>query len=135
MGAWGIGVYENDGAGDFLAELRDAAAPREVLAYAVESGLNEDYLEVDEGTAALTAAAVIAAITTGVAPQDEPTAAATVAALSLSASDVAPLIPVALEALDRVAAEDSELAELWDEVDKGDEWRATVDAVRTQLTA
>lgn len=135
MGAWGIGVYENDGAGDFLAELRDAAAPREVLAYAVESGLNEDYLEVDEGTAALTAAAVIAAITTGVAPQDEPTAAATVAALSLSASDVAPLIPVALEALDRVAAKDSELAELWDEVDKGDEWRATVDAVRTQLTA
>jgi Domain of unknown function (DUF4259) len=40
MGAWGTGVFENDGAGDFLAELDQAGPARRAEADLAACGCN-----------------------------------------------------------------------------------------------
>lgn len=133
MGAWGIGVFENDGAGDFLAQLRHTAAAdrgalvRETLAEAADE---EDYVDRDVAQAAVAAAAVVAAAHTGTA-LDDPTGA--VPATDLPPTDPA-LVKLALRALDRVEAEDSEWRELWEEAESFDDAAATLDELRTALT-
>jgi hypothetical protein len=133
MGAWGIGVFENDGAGDFLAQFRHTAAAdrgalvRETLTEAADE---EDYVDRDAAQAAVAAAAVVAAAHTGSA-LDDPTGA--VPAADLPSTEPA-LVSLALRALDRVAAEDSEWRELWEEVDSFDDAVATLDELRAALT-
>ncbi|MFH8500527.1 DUF4259 domain-containing protein [Streptomyces coeruleorubidus] len=43
------------------------------------------------------------------------------------------LRPLAVEALDRVVAEKSELAELWDETPSGPQWRQSISRLRAVL--
>jgi len=65
MGAWGTGVFDNDGAGDFLALLQGAEpGQREVVIREAFEAVTDpdDYLEVDAGQEAIAAAAVIAAV-------------------------------------------------------------------------
>jgi len=61
MGCWGIGSFENDGAMDWVGELertQDLAAVARVLC----TPRNGEYVEVDEGSASLAAAEVVAAL-------------------------------------------------------------------------
>jgi hypothetical protein len=60
MGAWGEGNFENDSVLDWLAELGDAAQVKAALD-AVAGAPPDAYLEVDECSAALGAAEVLAA--------------------------------------------------------------------------
>jgi hypothetical protein len=132
MGAWGTGIFENDGSGDFLAEL-DHTAPADREVFLRESLLAaadaEDYLEVDEGQAAIAAAAVLVAARAG-KPVDD--GARTIAAADLPAADTA-LAALAVRALDRVIGPDSEWRELWDDGDDAAEALAAVAEVRAQL--
>ncbi|GAA3021285.1 hypothetical protein GCM10020229_35610 [Kitasatospora albolonga] len=124
MGTWDIGPFENDNAADFAAFLDDAeqsergAILRRVLAAVADS---TDYLEIDEGAEAVAAAALIAAQLPGGAP------------VSPAYGPKQPLPPLAPElralaaaALGRVLGDDSELAELWDETEYGEPWRADI---------
>ena len=116
MGAWGLGAFDNDGAGDFHADLRNAdparreAVVREALEAAVEAG---DYLENDFAEAAVAAAAAVAAGRSGgsITATDS---GATLAAADLP-SPSADLVALAHQALDRVVGADSEWRELWEE--------------------
>ncbi|MFJ1757122.1 DUF4259 domain-containing protein [Kitasatospora sp. NPDC088134] len=135
MGTWDIGAFDNDHAADFSGEL-DEAAPAErgaLLRTALTEVLAvgaDDYLDSDVAVTAVAAAALIAAqcpngtpVTTAYGPQEP---------LPALAADLRPL---AVAALTRVLAEESELAELWDETDEGPAWRADVARLRTVLTA
>ncbi|GAA2632133.1 DUF4259 domain-containing protein [Actinomadura fulvescens] len=121
MGAWDVGPFENDSAADFCNELDDLsehdrpAAIREALRFAVQEA---GYLDVDDGSAAVAAAAIVAAQSPGGQPigsaygPEQP-----VPALPHD------LRPLAVQALDRVTAENSELAGLWGEGEgEGNEW-------------
>lgn len=128
MGTWDVGPLDNDEAADF-AHVLDETAPdkREEL---VRATLNRavqapDYLEGPQAQEAAGAAALIAAqcpggeqISTSYGPEE---------ALPAFADDLRPL---AVEALDRVAAEESELAELWDDAPDGPRWRQSVSRLR-----
>ncbi|MFK4152887.1 DUF4259 domain-containing protein [Streptomyces fungicidicus] len=131
LGTWDIGPFENDMAADFAYTL-DEPAPdkREGLVRATLSRTIQarDYLESPEGAEAVAAAALIAAqcpggepISTSYGPEE---------ALPAFADDLRPL---AVEALDRVAAEKSELAELWDETPSGPTWRQSISRLRVVL--
>ncbi|WP_053643845.1 DUF4259 domain-containing protein [Streptomyces sp. XY431] len=133
MGTWDIGHFDNDTAADFCGSLDEAAAGereglvRRALALAADTGA-EEYLDFDEAVEAVASAALVAAqcpggepVTTAYGP-DQP--------LPVLPADLRPL---AVAALDRVVAEESELAELWDETEDGPAWRRAVQELRAVL--
>ncbi len=131
MGTWDIGPLDNDTAADFAYTLDETVLAerenliRSTLARTVQT---QDYLDSSEAVEAVAAAALVAAqcpdgepITTGYGPDE---------ALPLLATDLRTL---AAEALDRVLAEKSELAELWDDAVDGPRWRQSVSSLRAIL--
>ncbi|SDY70708.1 protein of unknown function [Lysobacter sp. yr284] len=134
MGAWGVGTFENDDALDWLGDLTDtddSAAVRARLAQALAS----DCLDAPDATTALAAAETVLSMLDAPTPSlawHEEFAAwlprhAAVADAALGAA--------AVDAVDRVLGEDSELRELWDETDDAGDWRAAVAALRSALVA
>ncbi|WP_033337389.1 DUF4259 domain-containing protein [Catenuloplanes japonicus] len=129
MGTWDTGPFDNDGAGDWLADLRHASAADRpgLLLDALRNVTDEpEYVEVDTAQAALAAAAVLA----GEVPDflaDSP--------LTLPAGTDA----LAVRALDRIMGPDSEWHELWsDDSSDPDDAKAAfavVQALRLRLTA
>ncbi|MER7706696.1 DUF4259 domain-containing protein [Kitasatospora sp. NPDC097605] len=133
MGTWDIGHFDNDTAADFSGTLDETPAAerealvRRVLALAADTGA-EDYLDCYEAAQAVAAAALVASqcpdgepVTTSYGP-DEPLPAFP-----------ADLRPLAAAALDRIVADESELAELWDETEESADWRRTVKTLRAVL--
>ncbi|WP_439662292.1 DUF4259 domain-containing protein [Lentzea sp. HUAS TT2] len=131
MGTWDIGHFDNDTAADFSGSLDDAAESereniiRTTLIRVIET---DEYLDSDEACKVLASAALIAAqcpggtpITTAYAP-DKP--------LPVFSADLRGL---AVRALDRVVAADSELPELWDDTEHGPQWRQSVADLRSVL--
>ncbi|MBO1418000.1 DUF4259 domain-containing protein [Streptomyces sp. FH025] len=131
MGTWDIGHFDNDTAADFAGGLDDVEPVERVglIRAALErAARNPEYLDDDEGVEAVAAAALVAAqcpggaaVTTAYGP-DEP-----IPPLP------AELRPLAVGALDRVVAEESGLAELWDESGSGPAWRKGIRALRDVL--
>ncbi|KJS53750.1 DUF4259 domain-containing protein [Streptomyces rubellomurinus] len=131
MGTWGIGHFENDSAADFSGSLDDAAPGGRaglIRAALLRAAEGEDYLESDEGAEAVVAAALVAAQ----CPGGTPVTTAYGPAEPIPALPVE-LRPLAVEALDRVLAEESELAELWGEGAESEAWRQGIRTLRAVL--
>ncbi|MET7281787.1 DUF4259 domain-containing protein [Kribbella sp. NPDC005582] len=132
MAAWDATVFGNDDAADWAGDLADAGEDQRV-AEALERAAGTargEYLEASEGAQALAAAEIVAAAAgapTGVSPYNE-----RALAWASGRAGLVELIPVALRAIDRVVADDSELAELWEEADDP-AWLKAVDDLRARL--
>ena len=137
MGAWDNGIFDNDTAADWAGGLDDAEAAdrpglvRSALTAAIEA--DDDGIDLDDASCALAAAAVVAARLPGgpdvnhnYGPNVE-----TLADLHLDGD----LVPLALQAIDKVVAEESEWYEVWDDAGSLDEARATLEPVVTALRA
>ncbi|WP_045730488.1 DUF4259 domain-containing protein [Pseudarthrobacter chlorophenolicus] len=127
MGAWGYLPFENDDAMDWLAEL-DAGGTEAVRTALAKTG--EGYVEAPEGSVAVAAAEVISA-SQGNPPGILPENVAdwvTAHGRGITAEDV----ELAREAVQRVAGDESELAELWDDADEI-EWRESLDDLAERL--
>ncbi|MET9644346.1 DUF4259 domain-containing protein [Streptomyces syringium] len=123
MGTWDIGPFESDMAADFAFALDEAAEnDREaIVRQALITTINtQGYLDSSEGAEAVAAAALVAAR----CPRGEPVSSVHGPKEPMPAFP-ADLRACAAEALDRVLAADSELAELWDETGD-DRWRQSV---------
>jgi hypothetical protein len=113
MGAWGIGPFDNDGAGDALAMLAHLPPPER--ADQIRDWLtlpDEDYLEVDTGQIVVAMAALLAAAL-GASTEQDAYLAALIADGCLPTD--ASTRQLAVAALARIAADDSEWQELWAE--------------------
>ncbi|MGR3869819.1 DUF4259 domain-containing protein [Streptomyces graminifolii] len=129
MGTWDVGPFDNDTAADWCNNLDDAAPDartglvRDTLARAADT---VGFLDADIADEAVAAAALVAAQCPGGEPADphygpdEPV------------PDLTDLRALALQALDRVITDPSELLELWAEAD-GDPWRASINRLRSTL--
>ncbi|MFD7237712.1 DUF4259 domain-containing protein [Streptomyces syringium] len=127
MGTWDIGPFENDMAADFACTLDEAAEnDREaIVRQALVATINtQGYLDSSEGAEAVAAAALVAAR----CPRGEPVSSVYGPKEPMRPFS-ADLRACAAEALDRVLAADSELAELWDE-NGDDQWRQSVIRLR-----
>lgn len=118
MGAWDVGPFDNDDAADWCGDLHDAAPHertgliRDTLRAVVGTG--DDYLERDQASAAIAAAAIAAAWLPGGAPIDSPYAPDFL--IEGGTVEITPDIPpLALRALDRIVGDDSEWRELWED--------------------
>lgn len=129
MGAWGYLPFENDDALDWLEDLESGGADvvRSALAKA-----GDRYVEAPEGAIAIAAAEVASASQGNPLGELPENVAEWVAAhgAEITADDV----EMALEAVQRVAGEQSELAELWDDADEP-EWRESLDDLVERLRA
>ncbi|CAL9441917.1 DUF4259 domain-containing protein [Streptomyces sp. enrichment culture] len=129
MGTWDVGPFDNDTAADFSGALDDAAADaragivRDTLTRAIGTA---GYLEAPESEEAVAAAALVAAQCPGGEPADS------VYGPEEPLPDLTGLRDLALQALDRVLTEPSELMDLWDE-SGGDPWRARIRGLRNVL--
>ncbi|MBO3742304.1 DUF4259 domain-containing protein [Actinoplanes flavus] len=117
MGAWGFGPFDNDDAADWSGDLHEAAPGERagLLRKTLEEALHEgEYLEQDSGSQVVAAAAVIASLLPGGTALIN-----SYAADSLTEGGTLDLpgdLPaLALRALDRVAGDDSEWAEQWED--------------------
>jgi hypothetical protein len=108
MSAWGYGYFQNDSALDFVNDLEDAVNPKEYISNALDEAIDTDYLEVDEGSAAVVAAAYIDAQLHGTrfsaSDADEPLTVDTFS-LRHPAINLADLRNKAVQALQKVLAE------------------------------
>ena len=134
MGTWSVGPFSNDAAADLLSAL-DEAAPaqardllREALANATA---NDGYLDVDDGQAAVAAAAVVAAQPLRGSRLDLSTVPPWLAEGGLDIPQE--LDGLALAALDRVLEEDSELRGLWEDSQELQKFLATLAPLRAAL--
>ncbi|MFD5461937.1 DUF4259 domain-containing protein [Kitasatospora sp. NPDC127059] len=131
MGTWGTGHFDNDIAADFAGGLDDAAPDERVglLRAALERAARRpEFLDDDEGVVAVAAAALVAAQCPG----------GTAVTTAYGPKEPIPPLPAelrasAVAALGRVLAEESELAESWDETESGPAWRQGVRALRDVL--
>jgi hypothetical protein len=113
MGAWGYLPFENDDALDWLDELESGGA--EVIRKALAKA-GDRYINAPDGAIAL-AAAEITSASHGNPLGDLPENVAdwvTAHGAEITAEDV----EMAVEAVERVAGEEPELAELWDDADE-----------------
>ncbi|AHH96468.1 hypothetical protein GCM10010174_75280 [Kutzneria viridogrisea] len=124
MGAWDTGAFDNDAAADFSGDLDELGpddrveAVRETLSSAAGE---REHLDGDEGARAVAAAALVAAQ----CPQGDP--ADPIYGPKEPLPDLpVDLRPLAVRALRRVLAAESELAELWSEGEQGAHWREGV---------
>ncbi|SED49153.1 DUF4259 domain-containing protein [Streptomyces sp. TLI_105] len=131
MGTWDIGPFDNDTAADFSYRVDEAPEEKraEVLlaAFREVTGTGEEYLDSDLAVEAIASAALVAAQ----CPGGDPVTTSYAPKKSLPELP-AELRPAAVEALDRVLTEPSELLELWEESD-GEEWKAGIVRLRTVL--
>lgn len=133
MGAWDIGSFDNDGASDWLYQL-EKSSDTSLISSALRAvtDIGNEYLEAPVCCNALAAAEIVAAL------RGHPLAnLPDEAKLWVDAHrglDTSSLVPTALSAIERIRT-NSELKELWDEVDETPKWLATVDDLASRLSA
>ena len=140
MGAWGAGNFENDSAADWAGDLVERGSPdlvRVALQAAVD-GAGQDDLDADVGTEALAAAEVVAAAAgRGGAPNAYNEDVLKWAADHPELGD-ADTRELALQAVEAVRSDASELAELWSEASEGEtadpKWVAVLEDLATRLS-
>ncbi|MHA5052508.1 DUF4259 domain-containing protein [Streptomyces sp. SD15] len=129
MGTWDVGPFDNDTAADFCGDLDEAAAGeregivRGILTHVIDAA---GYLEAPESEQAVAAAALVAAQCPGGEPADP------VYGPEEPLPDLTGLRDLALQALDRVMTDPSELMDLWAESDGGP-WRASIRCLQNVL--
>ena len=133
MGAWGNGSFDNDDAADFLSDVTDSSdltLVREIFAAVLGA---DKYLEAPDASQAIAAAEIVAAVVgrPTSAAQEEEELSEWIARTKPTADPG--LVTQAVQVLDRIVGDNSELRELWEGTDELSNWEETVAAVRSKL--
>lgn len=135
MGAWDVGPFDNDSAADWCGDLEDTAAEhrsdlvRNTLLFVINCN---EYLDVDDASAAIAAAAIIAAHLPGQPQITSPYAPDFITAGG-SIELTEDMSGLATRALDRVIGDDSEWADLWQDANTGSSAFSAVRVIRSIL--
>ena len=129
MGAWGEKPFENDSALDWLGDLEEVEDLRETL---TTVAADDDYLEVDDGSAAIAAAEIVAAARDGKVDRLAKDASKWLEKHGTQIADADRAL--AVRAVQRVLGSKSELAELWDDNGPDNSWRRDVAGLVARLT-
>lgn len=136
MGTWDVGPFDNDTAADWCGDL-DEAAPEERPALIRDAlhqvaGHGGEYLDSDFAVEAIAAAAIVASQLPGGTAIDTPYAPDFL--LEGGTIEVPGDIPaIALRALDRIVAPESEWRDLWEDSDSYPQALAALQSLRVVL--
>jgi hypothetical protein len=134
MGAWGPGIFENDTACDFVAEIAasdgyaslDAAFDR-VLA------VLDSYLEAPDAEQALAAAEIVSRLRGGSGAQTSYSASIDEWILRQQAAPSEDLAEKARRCIVRILSEPSEALELWTGSGEFEAWKTEIDGLSMRL--
>ncbi len=135
MGAWDVGSFDNDTACDWGYSL-EAENDLSLVERTLDAAASEsDYLDSDVACEALAAAEVVARLrgNFGVRNSYTETVDQWVASHQVQPPDS--LVTKAISAIDRIVADDSELAELWAEGDYHQGWIEAVQDLRQRVSS
>jgi hypothetical protein len=133
MTSWGAGIFQDDLASDFTAEIVESDGPAVLRRAFSQAGQARGHLRYEPAVRALIAAEVLAALRGRPARALPPEVARWVA--GHRRGDVAEsLRPLARSAIERVK-EDSEIAELWAQSDEIGRWIEKVDDLLDRLNS
>ena len=130
MGAWGSGSFDNDDAADWLAEL-PTITPDDLTRIFTRAADDPGYLEVPDASAVVVGAEVMAALHDSPAKNVPPQIVEWTETNRQASTPE--LKSLAIRALDRVRR-DSELKDLWLEVDGLTDWIAAIKELQARLT-
>ncbi len=133
MGAWGVGIFDNDDACDWVNELEQSSDLSVILKTLIEvaESSTEQYLESPEASYALAAAEVVASFKNSggsILPKNVGMWIDNHKNLAVD-----PLRIIAARAVKRVKT-DSELKELWEETPDIEEWYSLIMDLEARLT-
>lgn len=135
MGTWGEGVFENDDAADWVEELLESTREEQLanIETAFAEVLNSaDYVEAPDASIAITAATLLAA-TRNPSLLEDNEEKDQLAEFVQTSPPFERLIPVAVRALRRILADDSELVELWVSAGRADVPAMQIEPILTAL--
>lgn len=135
MGAWGATLFEDDASLDWL-DGDYAASGASAVASALDKAANcpvTEYLEVDDGAAALMAGEVVATAHGDMPDEISQDMLERLNAHGSAVRDLPDGKRRARKALERVISDNSELHELWAESDDQADWVASVNDLRRRL--
>ena len=139
MGAWGIGIFDDDTAYDFFEDI-EADAPA-FFARSFRTATAADYLEYDDGIAALVSAAYLDNLLNGTTYDHDHTEEEGITNVNhfakyYSGPSLGHLVPAAVEAVRSVRTGNSELRELWEENEEDyPTWQAMLEALEQRLSS
>lgn len=136
MGAWDIGSFDNDGALDFVAEVKGSTSlePICALARAINKRRAEDSdadIAVYEEAEPMIAGGEIIAILAGYPVDSLPSSVEALKADNTLTVDVTQ-VPVVITAIQQIYT-NSELRELWEESNDFEAWQNNVNDLLTRL--
>lgn len=137
MGAWGHGIFDDDTAMDTVVEISHSEHPHQFFAAAFDNALETDNLEYDDCHAVIISAAFMDALLNGTpyiiegCEDDDYLGTFARKQIALNVTD---LKPIAIEALQVVLSDKSELKELWAENEElYPLWKANVEGLVERL--
>lgn len=134
MGTWGPNAFDNDSACDWALELEgcdDLALIEASLRQALENSI--DGLESPEGETGIAACEAVARLRGNFGVRSGYTEELDRWVEAHAHLDFEPLLPVARKVIERVVADNSELAACWAESEFASEWRAAIEDLRSRL--
>lgn len=136
MGAWSHEPFGNDTAADWaygLEESNDLSYIEAALDTVLESGT--EYLEAPEAEEALAAIEVIAKLIGKGSQSDTYTKSVDAWVAAMQIKPQPSLLKKAQQVISRIAAENSELFELWQESEDADAWHASLSQLQAAVSA
>jgi hypothetical protein len=139
MGTWGTGYFEDDAALDFMGDIEESTEPKRLLIKTFDTAIKSNYLESDEGTAVIVAAAYVDSQVNGTkftsGSDAEPLEIDTFPNRNPD-QNFSDLKDKAVAALTKVLGDNSEINELWNENDEEyPVWRQSIQQLIGRLSS
>lgn len=136
MGTWSVDPFGNDDAADWAYELEEAEDIEPIQA-AIEAVLEagDEYLEAPDAAIAIAAIDVLGRLMGRAGESSTYTEAIDTWVEKVDIVPEEEVLYQALQALDRIVAENSELRELWEESDDFEAWNASMQSLRSRIAS
>jgi Domain of unknown function (DUF4259) len=136
MGCWGVNAFENDNAADWafeLSEAEDLSLVQDTLELVTDRSEDDEVVDADVACEALAACEVIARLKGNWGSQDAFSEPVDQWVTAHPSQPTANLVNLACSAIDSILGPESELAQLWDESGKPDEWKRAVQDLKARV--
>ncbi|MCE0559315.1 DUF4259 domain-containing protein [Motilimonas sp. E26] len=134
MGAWGIGNFDNDSAGDWTYELGESS-DLTVIENAINAVFEDDYIDSDIGCEALAAIDTLARVKGNFGKKDSYTENVDEWVSKYNFEPPKELIENAVKAAKAILGDQSELSDIWRATEYFDAWRIEVESVIERVGA
>ncbi len=136
MGAWGVGIFEDDAAYDWVDKILDSDEPEEIFESIFVYAVDTNYVEYDDCHGVTVSAAVIDMLLNNTNYHLEEEDLTDWVKEKRASLKVKSIVPIAIKALKVIIGKKSELHELWQENEaEYDFWKDKIERLISRLSS